>query len=321
MHAAGRAWAGAGMTAALELAWHLAGPAWAFGMLAAALSWWLPYAVMPPARTAMEKAAAVERRVNGLVPVISAAQAATAAVDTRVTNLSGRTTDQAGLPDGGINGSSATSGLSNGTINGTSGGASAGTAHTHGAGSYAVASGQHSHGSGSYAVGNGNHSHGLPSVLRGTPHHRQGGKGWAVARRDTVPLRDYIDRAVTDLTRYHDATVSSIQSELDRRLGEVQRETESRFREQAAAVLAANAALDHRLDGMNEFRESIREVTSRKIDTDLFTETIDALRARVERAESALERQRGRMGAYAAVGTIAVIIIAIMTLVINHIRL
>jgi hypothetical protein len=51
-----------------------------------------------------------------------------------------------------VTGSSAIAGLPNGGITGTSGAQSAGTAHTHGPGSYSVSNGMHDHGAGSYEV-------------------------------------------------------------------------------------------------------------------------------------------------------------------------
>lgn len=101
-------------------------------------------------------------------------------------------------------------------------------------------------------------------------------------RGDKVPLRDYTDRALADLARYHDATTGAIQAEIDRRLGEVQRETTFRLN----AADAANATL----------------------------------LTRVERAEAALERQRGRMSAYAAIGSVLVVAVAVLTLILNHVR-
>jgi septal ring factor EnvC (AmiA/AmiB activator) len=141
-----------------------------------------------------------------------------------------------------------------------------------------------------------------------------------VSRRETVPLRDYIDRGLAELARYHDATVSGIQAEIDRRLGEVQRETEGRLREQATAREQVAASLERRLDGMNEFREQVRDTTARKIDADLFRQTVGELMGRLERAEAALERQRGRMSAYVAGTSFLMLAIAILTLVINHYR-
>jgi hypothetical protein len=65
---------GLAAVAAAEAAWHLLGPAWAFGLLAAAIMWWLPAAIMPPA----VKAYAVEDRLNALVPQIPSPKAAPA---------------------------------------------------------------------------------------------------------------------------------------------------------------------------------------------------------------------------------------------------
>lgn len=139
-------------------------------------------------------------------------------------------------------------------------------------------------------------------------------------RGEKVTLRDYVDRGLADLARYHDKTLGDVQAEIDRRFGEVQRETEGRFREQATATRAATAALDKRLDSMNEFRNAIRDVTDRKVDADLYRAATDAILARLDRAESALDRQRGRMGAYVAVSAFLVTAVTVLTLVLNHIR-
>ena len=137
--------------------------------------------------------------------------------------------------------------------------------------------------------------------------------------RDAVPLRDYVDRGLTDLAKYHDVTVSGIQAEIDRRLGEIQRETDLRLSQQAAAVAAATAALDRRLDAMNEFREQIRDTTARKVDTDLYRQASEQIGARLENIESMLDRARGRMSAYAAVSAFLITVVTVLTLVLNHI--
>lgn len=174
-----RFWAAAGQAGLAELAWHLLGPAWAFGLAVAMIAWHLPY-----------KAASVENRVNGLVPQVAAAKNTAAGAQStantanstantanstantannRVGNLSGRSTSTNGLADGTINGYSSTEGLPDGTLTGSSGqiNTGGGTAHTHGPGSYSVTNGQHRHGvasSNGYAVGSGQHSHSLPNV-------------------------------------------------------------------------------------------------------------------------------------------------------------
>lgn len=140
-------------------------------------------------------------------------------------------------------------------------------------------------------------------------------------RHDKVKLRDYVDRTLGDLTRYHDRDLAYLQAEIDRRLGEVQRETAGRFREQATTLTASTAALDRRLEQMNEFREQVRDVTARKVDEALFRQTTGELLARVEKAEAALERQRGRIAAYAVVLTVISVLVAILSLILNHVQL
>jgi len=98
--AAGPAWA---ITA--ELAWHLAGQAWAFAVLAAGLGWLatrLPAAIA----SATSKAYAVEARVNGLVPAVSnalnnAATAQSTASSAQSTASSAQSTANNALPRGG----------------------------------------------------------------------------------------------------------------------------------------------------------------------------------------------------------------------------
>ncbi len=69
-----RFWTAAAQAAGAVAAWHLLGPAWALGLAVLVLSWSLPYAVMPPSATAMEKARAVEKRLNAVVGQIPAPQ-------------------------------------------------------------------------------------------------------------------------------------------------------------------------------------------------------------------------------------------------------
>lgn len=179
-----RFWAAAGQAGLAELAWHLLGPAWAFGLAVAMIAWHLPH------MAAGDKAAAVENRLNGLIPQVAATKSTANTANTtantanstantanstantannRVGNLSGRSTSTNGLPDGTVNGYSSTEGLPDGTLTGSSGqiNTGGGTAHTHGPGSYSVTNGQHRHGvasSNGYAVGSGQHSHTLPNV-------------------------------------------------------------------------------------------------------------------------------------------------------------
>jgi hypothetical protein len=100
---------------------------------------------------------------------VLAGASAVATAGTLASGMSAAATDNAGLPDGTINGTSQTDGLPDGTINGTSASASGSGSHSHGAGSYAVTNGVHSHGPGSFAVTNGVHDHTLGTVTASTP--------------------------------------------------------------------------------------------------------------------------------------------------------
>lgn len=123
-----------------------------------------------------------------------------------------------------------------------------------------------------------------------------------------VSLRSYTDQRLTDLARYHDATVTGLQDELDRRLAVMTDAIDQRFGAIATQTSASAAALDSRLERMNEFRDA---------DTDLFK----ALAERVDNVERALDRQRGRMTVYASLSGVVLVAIGIATLIINHVRL
>ena len=70
-----RFWSAAAQAGLAEAAWHWLGPAWAFGLAVLLIAWHLPAAVMPASGAAMEKARAVEHRLNALVAQIPAPQA------------------------------------------------------------------------------------------------------------------------------------------------------------------------------------------------------------------------------------------------------
>lgn len=103
---AGMAWA-----AAAELTWHLAGPAWAFGLLAAAVAW---IAAQLPAMAASAKSYSTQARVDALVPAVAQANTTAGNAQTAVTNLANGnsgTGQPAGQPTGPANNGGVTSGV------------------------------------------------------------------------------------------------------------------------------------------------------------------------------------------------------------------
>lgn len=135
--------------------------------------------------------------------------------------------------------------------------------------------------------------------------------------RDDVTLREYIDRRLEDLARYHDTTVKAIQDEIDRRLAVMTHDIEAQFAALAKQTTAAAATLDARLERMNEFRDAMRDQAGRMVTSSRFED----LAARVDTVEKALDQQRGRMTVYAALSGVILILIAIATLIVNHVRL
>lgn len=126
----------------------------------------------------------------------------------------------------------------------------------------------------------------------------------------------YVDRALDDLRIFHDATLSDIQSELDRRLAAQQRESDQRFTESVDRVQTALASLDKRLDGMNEFREALRDQQARMATTAY----VDAVSVRMSNLEAAIERQRGRTAAITAIAGGLAVFITVASFVLTHIH-
>ena len=112
--------------------------------------------------------------------------------------------------------------------------------------------------------------------------------------RNAVTLREYIDRGLGDLAKYHDATVNGIQAEIDRRLGEIQRETNTR------------------LDGQ------AKEATALK---DRAGDAADRIVDRLDKLEQVIDRQRGRQAAYASLATLAGVILTLLILLAAHVSL
>jgi hypothetical protein len=206
--AGGLAWAGAA-----EVAWHLLGPAWAFGLLAAALLWWLPAAIMPPMVTAADKAYAVEDRLNALVPKIPSPKAAPAAHS-----------DNTSSPgDGSYSASNSSYGMGGGTVlsynpggSGNNGGASGsptsngttGGGYTGGASNGGVTSGQI--GGASQHYHDMSHAHGDNHAHDMTHYHTSSGTLQDVVN-STQGSHTALVSAVNSLKNSHSALVSDMQ--------------------------------------------------------------------------------------------------------------
>lgn len=76
---------------------------------------------------------------------------------------------------------------------------------------------------------------------------------------DDVALREYIEAKIADYERHHDALHVELQRAVDK--------ADAALAERTSVALAA---IDRRLDGMNEFRKSLEDVTNRAVPRDLF---------------------------------------------------
>jgi uncharacterized protein YukE len=131
---------------------------------------------------------------------------------------------------------------------------------------------------------------------------------------ETVTLRDYVDARLTDLARYHDVTVADIQAEMDRRLANSQRESDQRFAEAQEGIKATATALEHRFEGLNQWRQQSADRENAFATKDL----LGALAARLDAIEALLDKQRGRQAVYAAAVGLIVAAVAVITLLLGH---
>jgi uncharacterized protein YukE len=134
---------------------------------------------------------------------------------------------------------------------------------------------------------------------------------------ETVTLRDYVDARLTDLARYHDVTVADIQAEMDRRLANSQRESDQRFAEAQEGIKATATALEHRFEGLNQWRQQSADRENAFATKDLLA----TLAQRIDTIEAALDKQRGRQAVYAASLGLIVAVAAVITLLVGHFQL
>jgi hypothetical protein len=133
-------------------------------------------------------------------------------------------------------------------------------------------------------------------------------------------IRDYVDARISDLRAQHFSDIAMVQAEIDRRVAEIIRERDARFRKLTDGIKTASAALDHRLEAMNEFRAQMREQGTSYVRRDMLDVFGQAVNARLDHVEAAPERARGRMSVYAGLAAAAAAAVAIITLAANHIR-
>jgi hypothetical protein len=109
----------------------------------------------------------------------------------------------------------------------------------------------------------------------------------------SITPKDYIDARFEDLLIKHQGDFKSVQDEVDRRIDSMRREIDLRFLE------ASN-----RLDRMEELRDS----------------KLKGIDGRLDGVEAIQDRQRGRIAAYATISGVLLIAVAVLTLVLDHVK-
>jgi len=94
----------------------------------------------------------------------------------------------------------------------------------------------------------------------------------------------------------------SLKEHLESRLGELGRYTESRLCSIEKATEVAKVAMERRLEGMNEFRDTLKDQAARFVTQQEFDARLDPLLARI----SALERSESRAEGKASQGAVNV---------------
>jgi hypothetical protein len=140
-----------------------------------------------------------------------------------------------------------------------------------------------------------------------------------------------------------DIRFQNIQDEIDRRLASFQREVEQRFLDGKEQTATTGAALERRLDGMNEFRLQISDQAARMVSRDMFeaaqdsidrrinadrsnwerllAQATDAVKDRVDKLEAEADKSRGKSGANAQLVAIISLVIAVISVIILFLKL
>jgi len=122
--------------------------------------------------------------------------------------------------------------------------------------------------------------------------------------------REFVERLVNDLRDRHVAELTAIQAEIDRRVAAERHEAELRF-----------TSLDQRFGQLDSAVDRLAGQIAELIPRDDAETVTGQLEKRIGLAEAAIQRQRGRTAAYASAMSVLLVLIALLTLILNHVRL
>jgi acyl carrier protein phosphodiesterase len=123
------------------------------------------------------------------------------------------------------------------------------------------------------------------------------------------------------MKEYVDSCVASLQDEMDRRVQAQIRESEQRFSALNRATEVAKTELSARLDGMNEFRDALRDQTARSVSRELMDSVVKSLEDRIRTLEANASNLAGRfmmIGSIVSILVAAGIIVNIIVAITSH---
>jgi hypothetical protein len=123
------------------------------------------------------------------------------------------------------------------------------------------------------------------------------------------------------MKEYVDSCVTSLQEEMNRRVEAQYRESEQRFSAMNRATEVAKTELSARLDGMNEFRDALRDQTARSVSRELMDSVVKSLEDRIRTLEANASNLAGRfmmIGSIVSILVAAGIIVNIIVAITSH---
>jgi len=113
----------------------------------------------------------------------------------------------------------------------------------------------------------------------------------------SVPLLDYVDRRCDDIQHAAGRTSDGMHREFSELVRLLDDEVDRRITGLKEQIESSRAAMEHRLEGMNEFRDQLREQARSYITREVIDGMVAALREQDTQQEARLRRLEGRVTA------------------------
>jgi hypothetical protein len=122
-------------------------------------------------------------------------------------------------------------------------------------------------------------------------------RGTGTGADTAVPLLDYVDRRCDDIQHAAGRTSDGMHREFSELVRLLDGEVDRRIAGLKEQIESSRAAMEHRLEGMNEFRDQLREQARNYITREVIDGMVTALRDQDTQQETRLRRLEGRVTA------------------------